>query len=61
METESLCSTMNMKFSVVELESPDLQEVNVSDQQPALLYGGFYIQEKTGSSVLPVQSSLWEL
>lgn len=50
-----------MKFSVVELESPDLQEVNVSDQQPALLYGGFYIKENTGSSVHPVQSSLWEL
>lgn len=50
-----------MKISVVKLESPGLWDVNISDHQPALIYGGLYIKENTGSSVLPVQSSLWEV
>ena len=50
-----------MKISVVKLESPGLQEVNVSDNQPGLLYGGFFIKQNMGSSVLPIQSSLWEV
>lgn len=60
-KTESLCSIMNMKISVVKLESPGLWDVNISDHQPALIYGGLYIKENTGSSVLPFQSSLWEV
>lgn len=48
---------MTMKINVVELKHSGLQEVHVSDHQPALYHRGI-LQESPGTSVLPFQPSL---